>query len=149
MLILLVYNYHSKVLSESVANALEFYGDSHATYSETQKFVRNMDKFFDCLNVRNPTEYIKKRKPNLKPYTETSDPRFKVNLLVEFTIATLTYEIQWLKEDFLKYLDEWEDSVEARTDIEDAVKTKMLLSRQTLDGLRITGMVKFGTGSEY
>lgn len=48
--------------------------------------------------------------------------------------------MQWLKEDFLNYFDAWEDSVEARTDInDDAEKAKLLLSRQTLDGLRITG----------
>ncbi len=46
---------------------------------------------------------------------------------------------QWLEEDFLNYFNAWEDSVEARTDIDDAVKAKLLLSRQTLDGLRITG----------
>ena len=67
------------MISESVANALEFYGDESTT--ETQKFVRNMDKFFDCLNVRNLDEHIKKRKPNLKPYTDISDPRFKVMVL--------------------------------------------------------------------
>ncbi len=48
---------------------------------------------------------------------------------------------QWLEEDFLNYFDAWEDSVEARTDIDDdAVKAKLLLSRQTLDELRITGL---------
>ena len=69
--------FFSKVFSETIANALEYYGNSAS--SETQKFVHLMDKFFDCLNVRNLTEYIKKRKPNLEPYTDASDPRFKVS----------------------------------------------------------------------
>ena len=36
-----------QVLSESVANALERTGGNEV--SETVKFVRNMDRFFDCL----------------------------------------------------------------------------------------------------
>ena len=67
-----------KVLSESVAHALQFYGDPDTT--ETQRFVRTFDKFFDCLNVRSPSEYIKKRKENLKPYTSTDDSRLCVSL---------------------------------------------------------------------
>lgn len=123
-----------QVLSETIANALEYYETSVS--SETQKFVRIMDKFFDCLNVRNLTEYIRKRKPNLKPYTDASDPRLKVSYSQSITDFQILQ--QWLEEDFLNYFDEWEDSVDARTD-DDAAKAQMLLSRQTLDGLRITG----------
>ena len=65
-----------QVLSESVANALEFYGDAKTT--ETVKFCHTFGKFFDCLNVRNKSEYIKKKKPNLKPYTNPEDERLKV-----------------------------------------------------------------------
>jgi hypothetical protein len=46
---------------------------------------------------------------------------------------------QWLEKDFLGYLKEWNDSVKARSDFSDAEKTKMLLSRETLEGLHITG----------
>ena len=67
------------MLRESVANALAFYGDQ-AT-KETERFVRNMDKFFDCLNVRCPDEYRRRRKPNLAPYTEESDERLVVCLI--------------------------------------------------------------------
>jgi len=49
-------------LSESVANALAFYGDRNTR--ETERFVRQLDKFFDCLNVRNLEEHRKRRKPN-------------------------------------------------------------------------------------
>ena len=47
--------------------------------SETERFVRTFDKFFDCLNVRSTDEYIKKRKPNLRPYTDVTDERLTVS----------------------------------------------------------------------
>ena len=46
--------------------------------SETEKFVRIMDKFFDCLNGRNLKEHITRRKPNLRPYYSPNDGRLKV-----------------------------------------------------------------------
>ena len=49
-------------MSESVANALKFYGDTKTT--ETEKFCCTFDKWFDCLNVRNESEFIRKKKPN-------------------------------------------------------------------------------------
>ena len=67
---------HLQVLSESVANALFFYGDP-AT-KETERFVRNMDKFLDCLNVRFRDEFHRRKKNNLAPYTQESDERLKV-----------------------------------------------------------------------
>ena len=53
-----------------------------------------MDKFFDCLNVRNQIEDIKKRKSFLQPYTDLNDEHFK-----------------WLKNDFLQYLLNWKMSI--------------------------------------
>ena len=47
---------------------------------------------------------------------------------------------QWLREDFLGYLDEWEASVAARPGFSKAERNKMLLSQETLSGLRLTGM---------
>lgn len=44
--------------------------------------------------------------------------------------------IQWLLNDFVGYLDEWEASVQDRNI--DAPKDKMLLSKETRDGLRMT-----------
>ena len=62
-----------------MANALNFYGDPKTT--ETEKFCRTFDKWFDCLNVRNKSEYIRKKKPNLKPYTDPEDERLKVHFV--------------------------------------------------------------------
>ena len=55
--------------------------------------------------------------------------------LVKFIFA-----FQWLSEDFLLYLREWEESVEARGDVSDAEKPVMLLSAQILCGLKMTGI---------
>ena len=46
--------------------------------SETVKFVRNMDRFFDCLNVSNFTTGYHKRKVYQNPYTSKNDFRLKV-----------------------------------------------------------------------
>lgn len=66
------------MLSESVANALDYLGDPQTR--ETERFVRTFDKFFDCLNVRNKREYVERRKPNLRPYTSLSDERLTVSI---------------------------------------------------------------------
>lgn len=68
--------YFVQVLSDTVAKAFEFYGDPETT--ETRRFVKMFDTFFDCLNVRHPTEHKQKRKPNLRPYTSKDDDRFNV-----------------------------------------------------------------------
>lgn len=50
-----------------------------------------------------------------------------------------SFLLQWLKGDFLDYLTEWEHSVESRTNCTKAQKLHMCLSRETLEGWRITG----------
>ncbi len=40
---------------------------------ETECIVRNMDRFFDCMNVHNFKEAIYKRKPDLRPYRSIND----------------------------------------------------------------------------
>ena len=41
----------------------------------TAKFWITVDKYFDCLNVRNATEHITEIKPFLKPHYLTDDAR--------------------------------------------------------------------------
>ena len=50
--------------------------------------------------------------------------------------------MQWLKEDFLGYLDEWQRSVEQREGFTTAQKQMMCLSKETLTGLKMTGRFK-------
>ena len=73
-------------MSESVACALE-YLDNDAT-KETRLFIRMIDKFFDCLNVKGPLMAKLKRKDDTAPYSSPSDRRFEV-----FLNTTQCYEL--------------------------------------------------------
>ena len=59
-------NLAAQVLSETVGNVLNNFGPEET--AGIGKFCLMMDKFFDCLNVRNTKEHITKCKPFLKPY---------------------------------------------------------------------------------
>lgn len=48
-----------------------------------------------------------------------------------------------MKEDLLGYFDEWEASVESRKGYTKAEKSVMMLSNQTINGLRITSKLQF------
>lgn len=63
----------------------------------TVKFIRKMNKFFDCLNTRNLYEERNTRNQNLAPYTAIDDAR-----------------LTWLINDFLKYFNDWKVAAENR-----------------------------------
>ncbi len=44
-----------------------------------------------------------------------------------------------MKESFLAWLDKWEKQVNDRKDLDAAEKEKALISKETLQGIRITG----------
>ena len=48
--------------------------------------------------------------------------------------------MKWLKETFLKYLDEWEAEVRS-IEVEKREQSRMLLSKETREGLYITGNI--------
>ena len=77
----------SQVLSESVSKGLQLIGGQEA--AGTAKFFEMMDKFFDCMNVRNYTQGIHKRKRFQMPYTTSKDMRLEViiifNLFFDYT----------------------------------------------------------------
>ena len=77
-----------------MGNAFAFYGDPNTR--ETERFVRTFDKFFDCLNVRSLDEHRRKRKPNLKPYTSSSDERLTVSIPQNHNHYRLTYKCIFL-----------------------------------------------------
>ena len=56
----------AKLLSETVSVVLNTFGEPDV--AGTAKFCLIMDKFFDCLNVKNTVEHKLKNKPFLKPY---------------------------------------------------------------------------------
>lgn len=125
-----------------MAKALQLTGGPKAT--ETARFVDMVDKMFDCLNVNNFTVGIHKRKKFKLPYRSSSDFRLKVgnhcaiirDLLM---LINASIHMQWLEEEFLPYLKEWEDSVARRPGFSKAQMKRMLLSAETLLGIRITG----------
>ena len=65
-----------QVLSNSVCKALELEGRDDT--KETAKFCRVFNKFFDCLNVRCQEECVKRRKPDVRPFRNVTNPRILV-----------------------------------------------------------------------
>ena len=110
----------TQVLSQTTANILfNYYPEgTHGTAD----FCQKMNKFFDCLNVRNQTEHVKQRKSDVAPYREEDDDRF-----------------EWLTNDFIDYLKKRKNSIDTREGNFSAKdKQKMFLSHQTYEGLLIT-----------
>ena len=48
--------------------------------------------------------------------------------------------LQWLCNDFIGYLAEWESEVASMAGLKQGERQKLTLSRETMDGLKITGM---------
>jgi hypothetical protein len=112
-------NLAAQTLSETVAIGLQqFVGEAA---SESAKFCRILNKFFDCLNTRCLGEGHRKRNPNMEPYISPSDARFT-----------------WLKDTFLNYLTSWEQEVNANDNSTLVQREKMLLSKETRNGLKMT-----------
>lgn len=110
----------TQVLSKSVAIALEESGNEEVL--GTAMFCQMMNDFFDCTNVRSTTEHSRKRNHFIKPYTSCDDERFS-----------------WLKNVFLKYLEDWREITLTRPgEYSSDDRGKMFLSLQTYEGLRIS-----------
>ena len=109
-----------QVLSFSIGKVLQEFGPPDG--EGTAKFCILMDSLFDCFNVRNTEEFIRKRKPNLKPYSDPQDEPF-----------------DWLKNDFLKFFKDWKNSIENRPgNFSKQAKSSMFLAWQTYESLLIT-----------
>ena len=79
--------------SKSVADAFAYFGDASTT--ETERFIHQFDRLFDCLNVRSLSEWKMKAKPDLKPYTSPNDSRLTVSasytLILDLDVQMLIY----------------------------------------------------------
>ena len=53
--------------------------------------------------------------------------------------------LQWLKEDFLGYLDEWEVSVSSREGVFQGREGLYTLSKEMVEGLRLRGILPYKT----
>ena len=65
--------------------------------------------------------------------------------IIDYFSQSFKSLVQWLQNDFLKYLDHWEESTKKSTitstgaKLSPADQKKMCLSEETLEGIRITG----------
>ena len=109
----------AQVLSKSMANALRESGNPE--YTETAVFCEMMDRWFDCLNGRYLSQGQFTRKPELAPYRSKEDWRFN-----------------WLNQEFLDWLEMWEEDIKGREGLTKGEKSVLFLSYQTVEGLRIT-----------
>ena len=55
------------------------FGFEKGEFTETARFCRIFDKFFDCLNTRRIGEGKESRKPDKEPYWSVKDERFTVS----------------------------------------------------------------------
>lgn len=78
-----------QVLSNTVSVVLK-HNFPGGEADETAKFCSMVNTFFDCANVRSRTEHVKKRN---NFFCSTTDERFS-----------------WLKDVFIKYLNDWKTS---------------------------------------
>ena len=81
----------------------------------TAVFCQMINDFFYCTNGRSRTEHHFKKNQRLKPYSSADDEQFT-----------------WMKETFLKYLENLKASIVAREgNFNATAQGKMFLSRQT------------------
>ena len=112
----------AQVLSSTVSKVLLAHGPPKA--AETACFCSLMNCFFDIMNIRNMQSHDFERKPMLVPFpfTSVNDPRFS-----------------WLRNVFLKYFQDWLNSVEQRQgNVTKDARQKIFISSQTYEGLKIT-----------
>ncbi|KAK3916402.1 Transposable element P transposase [Frankliniella fusca] len=118
--------YAVQIFSASVANFLEKY-KTHETFQKYQinelvKFIRLMNRFFDCMNAKVSNKgSSKKKSSDTLPYSNVNDERF-----------------HFLTGEFLQYFDDWEEDVKKRLGFTKKEKQRMNLSHQFLHAIRIT-----------
>lgn len=112
--------------------------------TETAKFAGMFDKFFDCLNTSNSGVGKQSRKSFKNPYRIATDFRLEVGNVGQLNGHSRCVR-QWLEQQFLPYLDEWENSVRNRPGYKDdkAAQKMMLLPLETRQGILITGIGVF------
>lgn len=118
-------NLATQVLSESVAQAVEEFGEPEAV--RTANFLRKMNTFFDIFNIRSAKEAKYTRK-DVGPIRSPNDLR-----------------LIWLKDVFLKWLEKWESGIHAAQEsvpknhrLNKSEQNKMFISAQTFEGLKVS-----------
>ena len=118
-----------------MANAIRLFLKEDA--EETAIFIERFNKFFDILNVRNYSEFFMKKNYDKSPYRWGQDKRLEVySILIKLIILI---HLQWLESVFLPWLKEWEREAKGHKEIKAEERNKLMLSTETLLGIRITG----------
>ena len=109
-----------QVLSRTVSRCLLECKDPSVV--GTAMFCQMVNDFFDCTNVRSTSEHERKRNERIRPYTSPEDER-----------------LIWMKDTFLKFLEDWKQSIKVREGkFTAAEQEKMFLSNQTYEGFKIS-----------
>ncbi|KAJ1531372.1 hypothetical protein ONE63_000053 [Megalurothrips usitatus] len=105
------------VLSDTTAQDIE--DQKWPGTEELVRFIRYINKFFDCLNGAYAGHGIRTKNPNLSPYTDVDDPRFDCD------------------KPFLEYLQDWKKDA-AKKKKGQKEQEKLQLAKQTLIGIEMT-----------
>jgi len=113
----------AQVLSNTVGQDLE--DQKWPGTTETIKFIRYCNRFFDCLNGAHSIQSKRKRNSDLAPYT----------------VENIEYELMEGRFKFLRgfidYLAEWRDQIDFLP-LHSSVKSRMYLPMQTMIGIEMT-----------
>lgn len=101
-----------QILSKTVGDAMMKKG-----YPALEKFLAMIDEWFDCVNAG---FYGRKSKHGREPYNNVDDK-----------------QLRWLSNDFLQYLQKWEENAATRSLIGQVNREMMLLSNATRSGFKI------------
>ncbi|KAK3924845.1 Transposable element P transposase [Frankliniella fusca] len=115
----------TQVLSKSVADSIEELAADETMENldtkELVKFIRLMNRFFDCVNGKEENG-IPPKNSDLASYVQSDDPR-----------------LDFLLSEFLGYFQEWKRNVQERPGLfTDAEHARMLITYQALQSLEIT-----------
>lgn len=110
--------YAGQVMNNTVACDLEL--RQWPKITETVKFIREVNDFFDCINGAHSEHGNRTRNENLKPYTSQDDARF----------AKL--------QGFYRYLSDWKEEIDKKPKFTREEKQKMFISEATFEGVEIT-----------
>ena len=110
----------AQVVSTTVSKILSNYGPADA--AGTAEFCLVFDAFFDIMNVSSTTASSRELTPFNAPFSSMDNPRFL-----------------WLKNQFLKYFEDWLRSIEERPGAyTKSEKQKMFILSHTYEGVKIT-----------
>ncbi|KAK3909613.1 Fukutin [Frankliniella fusca] len=123
----------AQVLSATVAQDIE--DQNWKGTSELVRFIRYVNKFFDCLNGAYAAQGTRTRNENLAPYTDVDDQRFDWLGVPNPNRSEPKYPSN--EKPFLQYLDDWKSEAD-KSNKSSKEKEKMQLASQTLVGIEMS-----------